>query len=107
MKSAISVTAVKKRRLVSDKTVAQKLLIKQNNRILLIGALDNYQELLVNLPPGVTISTKPEGLFDIILLFAKSKVELESRLSEIKGILNSKLILWLTYTNCTSNLKTT
>jgi len=91
---------------MSERTLAQKLLIKPGYKILLLYASDNYKEMLLNISSGADISTKPEGSFDIIQIFVNNRIELENRLSEVKKILNPKVIFWVTYPKETSKIKT-
>ncbi len=48
------------------KTVAQKLFIKENYNVLLLGGPTGYRKTLGKLPAGVTVSTKATGKFDWI-----------------------------------------
>jgi hypothetical protein len=90
---------------VSDKTVAEKLYIKANYKILLINAPAGYQSVLGELPPGVTILEKPAGLVDMIQMFITSKKELEEQLGGLKQWLKPNSLLWVAYPKGTSKIK--
>jgi hypothetical protein len=46
---------------MSDKTVAQKLLIKDNYKVLLVSGPEGYGSRLGALPPNTTLLTEPPG----------------------------------------------
>ncbi len=54
-----------------DKTVAQKLLIKENYKILFINEPDNYRAILGELPENVSILTGSDTQADLIQLRLK------------------------------------
>ncbi len=89
-----------------DKTVAQKLLIKENYKVLLINEPKNYKAILGELPINVTILTKPNTSADFIQFFVTSKKELEENLNDLKSYLSPKGLLWVTYPKGTSKIKT-
>lgn len=91
---------------MSDKTVAQKLLIKENYKVLFINEPDNYRAILGELPKNVTILTEPSKSVDFIQLFVISRKELEHQLNELKSFLSPEGLLWVTYPKGTSNKKT-
>ncbi len=89
-----------------DKTVAQKLLIKENYKVLFINEPKNYKAILGELPINVTILTKPNTSADFIQFFVTSKKELEENLNDLKSYLSPKGLLWVTYPKGTSKIKT-
>ena len=90
---------------MSDKTVAQKLLIKENYNVLFINEPENYKAILGELPKNVTILTEPAESVDFIQLFVTSKKELEDNLNELKPYLSPKGLLWVTYPKGTSKIR--
>ena len=82
---------------MSDKSVAQKLLIKENYKVLLVNEPKDYREILGELPPNVTILTELGGLVDLVQVFLTSKMELETQLRRLKSLLKPKGLLWVTY----------
>ncbi len=90
---------------MSDKTVAQKLLIKENYKVLFINEPGNYKAILGDLPKNVTILTEPTKSVDFIQFFVTSKKELEENLNELKSYLSPKGLLWVTYPKGTSKIK--
>lgn len=90
---------------MSDKSVAQKLLIKENYKVLLVNEPKYYREILGELPPNVTILTELGGLVDLVQVFLTSKMELETQLRRLKSLLKPKGLLWLTYPKGTAKVK--
>jgi hypothetical protein len=90
---------------MSDKTVAQKLLIKVNYKILLSSPPANYRTLMGELPAGVSVSTSPPGPFDLIQAFVSSGEELRAQLEGLKSSLKPGGLLWITYPKGTSKIK--
>ncbi len=91
---------------MSDKTVAQKLLIKENYKVLFINEPENYKAILGDLPKNVTILSEPTKSVDFIQFFVSSNVELKDGLIELKQYLSPKALLWVTYPKGTSKIKT-
>ncbi len=89
-----------------DKTVAQKLLIKENYKILFINEPDNYRAILGELPENVSALTGEGRSADFIQLFVTSRKELVEKLKEIKPKMSPKGLLWVTYPKGTSGIKT-
>jgi predicted CoA-binding protein len=90
---------------MSDKTVAEKLLIKAGYRVLLVNAPDGYENILKALPQGVKILEKLSKNIDLIQLFVNTLAELEAELIAIKPLLKPDGILWLSYPKKTSKIK--
>jgi len=90
----------------SDKTLAQKLLLKPNQRIYLAQAPEGYAELIAPLPEGATFVTDPRALVDVIQLFVKDREELEDYLPRLKIRLSRYGVIWVTYYKGTSKIDT-
>ena len=91
---------------MSDKKVAQKLLIKENYKVLFINEPENYKAILGDLPKNVTILSEPTKSVDFIQFFVSSNIELKEGLIELKQNLSPKALLWVTYPKETSKIKT-
>lgn len=96
----------RRRKIMSDKTVAQKPLIKENFKLLFIHEPENYKTMLGELPKNITILIEPTESVDFIQFFVTSKTELEENLNELKSYLSPKGLLWVTYPKGTSKIKT-
>ena len=91
---------------MSEKTIAQKLLIKPGYRVAFVNAPRGYKTLLGALPKNVTVTPKPTGAFDLIQVFVANQNELETQLAKLKSFLHPKIILWITYLKGTAKIKT-
>ncbi len=91
---------------MSDKSVARKLLIKTRHTVLLVNAPKDYKTTLGALPKGVKIETRLAPAADVIQVFVANRKELEAQLSNLKPLLSSKSILWVSYLKGTSKTKT-
>ena len=58
---------------MSTKSVAQKLLIKPNYRVLLVNEPAGYRATLGKLPDGITIFRESVSSVDLIQVFVSSK----------------------------------
>ena len=90
---------------MSDKSVAEKLFIKEGYRILIINEPEGYRRVLGKLPQKIDVSTKASGQADLIQLFVGSRKELETNLPGLKAALKPKGLLWAIYPKGTSKAK--
>ena len=89
---------------MSEKSVAQKLLIKEGRTVLFVNPPPGYVSGLGALPAGVKL-LKSHGTADLIQLFVKSRAELERELPKLKRALAPGALLWVTYPKVTSRMK--
>jgi hypothetical protein len=90
---------------MSDKTLAQKLAIKEGFQVLFVSAPAGYLESLGTLPAGVSLNA-PAGPYDVIQLFVKGQKELEAVLPPLKARLKPKGYIWVTWLKGASRIKT-
>ena len=92
---------------MSDKTVLQKLLVKEGYRFLLLRAPGGYLAAAGEPPAGVVIETDPgsPGPFDIIQDFVTTQVQVEERLAGLAALLKPKGLLWITYPKGAARIK--
>jgi hypothetical protein len=92
---------------MSEKTVVQKLLIKEGYRVLIVNAPEGYVASLGDLPAGVTVATdlNDAGPFDLIQTFVSSQAACEAQLSGLKARLAPKGLLWITYPKGATKIK--
>jgi len=57
----------------------KKLGIKADGTVALLGAPDDFEDMLGDLPDGVRLRRRAQGRADVLLLFVKSRAELERR----------------------------
>ena len=82
---------------MSTKTVAQKLLIKPNYRVLLVNEPEGYRAILGKLPDGTIIVRESVSSVDLIQVFVSSKKQMEQLLPEIKKLILKNELLWVSY----------
>lgn len=90
---------------MSDKTIAEKLLIKPGYRVCFIHAPEGYETWLGNLPEGAMVMKELASPVDLIQLFVDDRKSLEAQLSKVKSSLSPTTILWVTYHKGTSKVK--
>ncbi len=90
---------------MSTKPLSQKLQIKKGYRILLLNEPENYKNLLGPIPENIEITDSTTGKFDLIQLFVKSQIELEKYLHQMKSLLKSESLVWITYPKESSKIK--
>ncbi|MBI4180649.1 MAG: DUF3052 family protein [Chloroflexi bacterium] len=90
---------------MTDKSVAQKLLIKENYKVLLINQPKDYKTSLGELPQNVTLLSKSTEPVDLVQVFVTSRKELEAKLPQLKMLLKPKGLLWVSYPKGTSKIK--
>ncbi len=89
-----------------EKTVLQKLFLKEGQAFLLLDPPAGYLDLLGYLPAGVTLLTALNGPADVIQYFVTSQAALNKLAPRLKAALKPKGILWVTYPKGTSKVKT-
>ena len=92
---------------MSDKTIVQKLLIKEGHRVLVVNAPEGYVAALAGLPAGVALTTDPVSLgpFDLIQTFVSSQAAFEAQLGGLKAALKPKGLLWISYPKGAAKIK--
>jgi predicted CoA-binding protein len=91
---------------LSDKTVAEKLMLKEGRTVLFVNPPKGYKSLLGELPKGVKVLKSPTQPADMIQVFVADRQELEEQLPKMKAALAPKGMLWVTYHKGTSKVKT-
>jgi hypothetical protein len=90
-----------------QKSLEQKLLIREGHRILLLNSPKYYREkLLCSVRKNAVVLNGIKGPADVIQVFVGSKEQLRDQLNQLKPVLDSKSILWVTYPKGTSKVKT-
>jgi hypothetical protein len=82
---------------MSEKTVAQKLMVKAGQTLLILNAPKGYERTIGKMPEDVIVHSRGGQVADIIQAFIRSKTELEDQLSSLKCMLKPEGILWITY----------
>ena len=90
----------------SGTPLPRKLGIKPNARLGLIGAPRDFDEVLGELPPGVTVRRRVHGRFDVLVVFVQKRSELERRLPALKQALDQAGGLWVAWPKRSSGVAT-
>jgi hypothetical protein len=77
--------------------VMQKLRILQGNALLLLNAPEGYERMLGALPDGVQVAKEPSGQYDVVVLFARDRAELERVLRQATGAVRDGGVLWIAW----------
>jgi hypothetical protein len=92
---------------VSDKSIADRLLIKKGYTVLVLNAPTGYRAQLEGLALNVALFTTPaDQPADLVQLFVTSAEELDARLTGLRKLLKPRGLLWITYPKGTSRIKT-
>jgi hypothetical protein len=79
----------------SGTPLVQKLGIKPDSRVVLVGAPPGFRRELVDLPVGVSIGSRAAGAPDMIVWFVTSERELKRRIARMAELMGSGLwIAW-------------
>ena len=90
----------------SGTPLPRKLGIKPEARVGLIGAPHDFDEVLGELPPGVTVRRRAHGTLDVIVIFVQKRSELERRLPALKKALDQAGGLWVAWPKRSSGVAT-
>jgi hypothetical protein len=89
-----------------DKTIAQKLALKEDSRVFIVNAPRGYKAKLGALPRNARLVAALTKDVDVIQVFVASRKELEAHLPKLKPFLAPRGILWVTYPKGTAKSKT-
>ena len=89
---------------MSEKTIAQKLLLKPGRKILILKAPAGYVENIGELPPFARIIETPEEA-DVIQLFIKDMSEFLSEFPKTAALVPPSAVFWVTFPKKTSHLR--
>ncbi len=90
----------------SGTPLPRKLGIKPEARLALVGAPDGFDDVLGELPPGVTVRRRVQGRFDVIVAFCVTRSELERRLPGLVAALDQAGGLWVAWPKRSSQVAT-
>jgi hypothetical protein len=90
----------------SGTPLPRKLGIKPQGRLGLIGAPPDFDEVLGDLPPGVSVHRRLQGTFDVLVVFVRKRSELERRLPALKKALDQAGGLWVAWPKGSSGVAT-
>jgi hypothetical protein len=91
---------------MAGKTIAQKLLLKPDQRIVLINPPPGYFELLMPLPDDSLLVENPDGPVEFVQLFVKNKQELEHHEQQALKLCQPNSLFWISYPKQSSGIET-
>jgi len=80
-----------------EKSVAQKLMIKEGYKVLFINTPDGYEKTLGKLPADVKVLDNPENNIDLLQVFLTTQAELETHLDVLPPLLKPTGLFWISY----------
>jgi hypothetical protein len=90
----------------SSTPLVEKLGIKRDARLALIGAPADFARILGDLPAGVTVLQRATKSLDVIVAFCVRRVELQRRLARLKSALQPAGGLWIAWPKRASGVPT-
>lgn len=88
-----------------DAGLLKKLLIKPGVRVLVLHPPDGYLDRLAPLPEGASLSTQPDGVFDLVQVFVAQKAQLDAAWPTVQAAVKPGGVLWLAYPKLSSGVK--
>src|SRR6185369_5986829 len=93
----------------SGKSLTDKLGIKENSKLLILGAPEYYPALIDPLPFGATVKTVKSGTFDIVHLFVSEKKVLTKEFPTLPTLLDRAIpgsAVWISWPKKSSGVAT-
>jgi hypothetical protein len=84
----------------------RKLGIRPDTVVTLLGAPEDFEKILQPLPENVRFRRRAQGTADLILLFAKSRAEIERRFPVVRRCLAEGGRLWIVWPKKASGIAT-
>ncbi len=91
---------------MSDTPLSKKLQIKNGFRILLLNAPAEFEEWLQPLPPDAVFDLHPSGKYDLALLFASNRADLEHQAHILLNHLKPGKLFWVAFPKKSSGIPT-
>jgi Protein of unknown function (DUF3052) len=90
----------------SGTPLVRKLGIKAGAEVALLGAPEDFEELLAPLPDGVKLARTADGRVDVIILFATELSDLRRRFGAAEAALDTDGGLWVAWPKRASKVPT-
>jgi hypothetical protein len=90
---------------MAGKTLAQKLLIKPGQRLVVINPPLGYLESLIPFPDNTMLVENPDGQVEFVQLFVKNKQELELLEQEAIKLCDPTGLFWISYPKQSSGIE--
>jgi 1-acyl-sn-glycerol-3-phosphate acyltransferase len=79
--------------------LCRRLLVRPGQRVLVINPPAAYLESLGPLPENASVTDQPDGVFDVVQLFAEDRATLERLAADARKALGPGGMLWMSYLN--------
>jgi hypothetical protein len=89
----------------SGRSLAQKLGIRESDRIVVMGEPPEYDELIGPLP-GVERVKRPGNTVDLVHLFVTRRADLERHLGSLRKSLRPDAVVWVSWPKRTAKVPT-
>ena len=89
----------------SGKSLAQKLGIRENDRIVVLGEPPEYADLIGHLP-GVDRGQRVSEAVDVVHVFATKRSDLERRLKSLRDSVRADAAVWVSWPKKSSKVPT-
>ena len=89
----------------SGKSLAQKLGIRENDRIVVLGEPPEYADLIGHLP-GVDRGQRVSEAVDLVHVFATKRSDLERRLKSLRDSVRADAAVWVSWPKKSSKVPT-
>jgi hypothetical protein len=89
----------------SGTPLPKKLGIKAGSAVLLLGAPEDFEDVLGDLPEGASLVRRPGARCDLTIWFPRTRGELESTIDEI-GLLAAPGAIWIAWPKKASGVTT-
>lgn len=90
----------------SGTPLARKPGIRDGFRLVVIGAPEDYPDLLAPLPPAVEFATAPDASTNLVHLFTRSRTELTQALPRYRRTLAANAVVWISRPKKSSKVPT-
>jgi hypothetical protein len=92
----------------SGTPLPQKLGIKENHRVLVLGAPAGFAKTLGTLPTGTTVATKTtaKSTFDVFVLFVTARKDLAAAVAKLRTHMEPAAGLWIAWPKKSSGVAT-
>jgi hypothetical protein len=90
----------------SNRSLVDKLGIKEGTRVAILNAPRGYRKTLGKLPPGVSVASAARGVLPFIHFFTAHRDELEHTLPALLRVLTPDGTLWVSWPKKASGVAT-
>jgi hypothetical protein len=90
----------------SGTPLPRKLGFKEGTRAAFVGAPEGFDELLGELPDGVTVRRRLQGPVDLVVFFTDARRELERRLAALRAAIEPDGAVWVCWPKRASGVPT-